>query len=72
MFASPALYLTSDLASMTGTIAPSKMKITCTGRTDYHIGSIIVRRTDGYNPLLSCITMAAKWSRDVAMDSQRL
>ncbi len=45
---------------MTGTIAPSKMKITCTGRADNHIGSMIVRRTDGYNPLLSCITMAAK------------
>ncbi len=73
MFASAALYVTSGLASITGTVVSSRMKITCTGRTDNHIiGSMIVRRTDGYNPLLSCITMAAKWSRDVAMDTQRL
>ncbi len=58
---------------MTGILVSSRMKITCTGPTDNHIiGSMIVRRMDGYNPLLSCITMAAKWSRDVAMDSQRL
>ncbi len=71
MFASAALYVTSDLASITGIVVSSRMKITCTGRADNHIGSMIVRRTDGYNPLLSCITMAAKWSRDVAMDTQR-
>ncbi len=69
---SAALYVTSHLASITGTIVSSRMKIICTGRGDNHIGSMTVRRMDGYNPLLSCITMAAKWSRDLAMDTQRL
>ncbi len=72
MFASPALHVTSNLASIIGIVVSSRMKITCTGKSDNHIVSMIVRRRDGYNPLLSCITMATKWSRDVAMDTQRL